>query len=69
VSFNLDQDGALNSINIVGNETDENIRMDVFDDLGGVPNDLIVETEIGFVEPGIVSFLEESDFVMPAAGY
>lgn len=54
-SYTLVQEGTLNSINIIGNNSGANFRMAVYDDNGGNPNNLIAESGIGVVGDGIIS--------------
>jgi hypothetical protein len=55
VKFNLEQEGTLNSLNLIGRNTGAQVQMAVYDDLNGVPNDLVAETEIATVGAGILS--------------
>jgi hypothetical protein len=53
--YTLVQEGTLNSINIIGNNSGANFQMAVYDDNGGTPNNLIVESGIGVVGEGVIS--------------
>tara|TARA_B110000114_G_C14958142_1_gene343213 strand:- start:62 stop:838 length:777 start_codon:yes stop_codon:yes gene_type:complete len=55
VKFNLSDNGILNSLNLIGRNTGAQVKMAVYDDLNGVPNDLIVISNIGVVGEGILS--------------
>lgn len=55
VSFNLSQVGVLYSLNMIGNGTGANFQMAIYDDNGGVPNNLVTYTAISTVGTGIMS--------------
>ena len=46
VAFTLEEEGTINSINLIGNDNGSLVQMAVYNDLTGVPDDLIVFSEI-----------------------
>ena len=68
VKHTLSQEGTLNSINLVGNDTSSGVQMAVYDDNGGVPNNLIVSSSPGTVGNGVIS-LPVTPTVLPAGDY
>lgn len=55
VNFTLSQVGVLHSLNMLGNVTTANLQMAIYDDLGGVPNNLVAYTGISSIENGLNS--------------
>ncbi len=55
VKFKLNSKGSLNSMNLIGNNTGAQVRMALYDDSSGVPNNLISSTAPGLVGTGIIS--------------
>jgi len=53
VAFTLEEEGTINSINLIGNDNGSLVQMAVYNDLTGVPNDLIVFSEIAEVVNGM----------------
>jgi len=54
-SFELNEEGILHSVNLVGTNTGAQVQMAVFDDNNGVPNNLVASTGITTVGQGVVS--------------
>lgn len=67
-SYTLSQEGTLNSINLIGNDTGVNVQMAVYDDNSGVPNNLIAVSNIGTVGDGVLS-LPVTPILLPAGNY
>ncbi|WP_052467058.1 T9SS type A sorting domain-containing protein [Psychroserpens damuponensis] len=55
VKHTLTEEGTLNSINFIGNNTGANVQMAVYDDLGNSPYNLVATSEIGTVGDGMVA--------------
>lgn len=55
VNFTLSEVGVLHSLNMFGNGTGTSIKMAMYDDLAGVPNNLVAQTAVGSVGTGVVS--------------
>lgn len=55
VNFTLSQVGVLHSLNMFGNNTPANLQMAIYDDMGGVPNNLVAYSSISSVEAGLNS--------------
>lgn len=55
VGFTLSQVGVLHALNMIGNGNGSNFQMAIYDDMGGVPNSLVANTNISTVGTGIVS--------------
>ncbi len=55
VHFTLSEVGVLHSLNMIGNETGANLKMAIYDDNGGVPNNLAASTGVSTVGAGVVS--------------
>ena len=55
VNFTLSQVGVLHSLNMIGNGTGASFQMAIYDDNGGVPNDLVAHTETSTVGTGTMS--------------
>ncbi|MDO5977133.1 hypothetical protein, partial [Flavivirga jejuensis] len=53
--YTLAEAGTLNSINLIGNDTGGNVKMAVYDDNGGAPDNLIASTGVVTVGSGVVS--------------
>ena len=53
VAFTLEEEGTINSINSISLETSSLVQMAVYNDLTGVPDDLIVFSEIAEVVNGM----------------
>lgn len=68
VNFTLSEIGILHSLNMFGNGTGTSIKMAIYDDLAGAPNNLIAQTAVGVVETGIVS-LSVSEIELQAGDY
>ena len=68
VKFTLSQEGTLNSINLIGNNTGEGVQMAVYDDNTGAPNDLIASSGFGTVANGTTS-LPVTPTLLPAGDY
>ena len=56
IKFTLTESGTLSSINIVGNDSGAEAQMAVYDDIAGVPNDLVASSETNTIVNGIVTF-------------
>ena len=56
VSYTLEEEGTINSINMIGNGSGSLVQMAVYNDLGGVPDDLIVFSEIAEVGNGMTVY-------------
>ncbi|MGY8884834.1 MAG: hypothetical protein ACKVKI_04900, partial [Flavobacteriales bacterium] len=56
VSYTLEEEGTINSINMIGNGGGSLVQMAVYNDLGGVPDDLIVFSEIAEVGNGMTVY-------------
>ncbi|NLL28706.1 MAG: T9SS type A sorting domain-containing protein [Bacteroidales bacterium] len=68
VKFTLPQEGTLRSINLIGNGTGTGIQMAVYDDNGGVPNNLIAHSELSTVGSGVTT-LPVTPILLPAGDY
>lgn len=68
VKYTLNEEGTLNSINLIGNGTGNGIQMAVYDDNSGVPNNLIASSSLGTVGSGITS-LPITPTLLPAGDY
>lgn len=68
VNFTLTQVGVVQSLNIIGNGTGANFQMALYDDNGGIPNNLVTSTGIGTVGSGVIS-LAVSPEQIPAGDY
>lgn len=68
VKFNLSQEGTLNSINLIGNNSGSGVQMAVYDDNAGIPNNLVTSSAIGVVGNGVIS-LPVTPIVLPAGNY
>jgi hypothetical protein len=68
VKFTLAEEGTLNSINMIGNNTGSDFQMAVYDDAGGAPNNLVSETGVGVVGIGIIT-LNVVPVVLPPGDY
>ncbi len=55
VKFNLSTPGTLTAVSLIGKNTGAQVQMAVYNDLNGVPNDLVAGTGVGTVGVGIVS--------------
>ncbi len=55
VDFTLSQTGVIQSLNMIGNGTGANFQMAIYNDNGGVPNNLVAETALSTVGNGINS--------------
>ena len=66
--YALSKEGILNSINLIGNGTGANVKMAVYDDNNGEPNNLITSSNLGAVGDGIVSF-DVDPIVLPPGDY
>ncbi|HLW31858.1 MAG TPA: hypothetical protein VKX40_06330, partial [Aequorivita sp.] len=55
VKFTLSQVGVLHALNMIGNGNALFFQMAIYDDMGGVPNNLVTNTNISSVGTGIVS--------------
>ena len=53
--FTLSQEGTLNSINLIGNDTGVGVQMAVYDDNEGVPNNLIASSGLSTVGNGVTT--------------
>lgn len=65
VSFNLGEVGTLTSINLIGRNTGAGVQMAVYDDLNGVPNNLVAQSNIGTVTSGVVSLPVANTVLQP----
>jgi len=65
--YTLSEEGTLRSINLIGNNTGTGVKMAVYDDNSGVPNDLITSF-IGVVGNGVISF-SVTPTLLPAGDY
>lgn len=68
VKFTLSEAGVLYSLNILGNGTGASFQMAMYNDNGGVPNNLVTYTSISNVGSGIVS-LPVTPEEIPAGDY
>ena len=68
VEYTLEQEGTLKAINLIGNNTGAGVRMAVYDDNGGVPNDLIAYSASSTVGDGLTS-LPVTPVLLPAGDY
>ena len=68
VKYNLSQDGTLRSINLLGNNTGEGVQMAVYNDVAGIPNNLIASSNLGTVGSGVTS-LPVAPILLPAGDY
>ncbi len=68
VKYTLSQEGTLNSINLIGNGTGEGVQMAVYDDNGGIPNNLIATSSQGTVDNGVTT-LPVNPVLLPAGDY
>ena len=66
--YSLSQAGILNSINLYGRGTFSDVIMYVYDDLAGVPNNLIATSALGSVGNGAIS-LAVTATALPAGDY
>ncbi|WP_161792614.1 T9SS type A sorting domain-containing protein [Psychroserpens damuponensis] len=55
VKFTLTEEGLLNSINMIGNNTGAQVQMAIYNDNNGEPDALIATSEIGVVTEGLVT--------------
>lgn len=53
--YTLSQEGTLNSINLIGNDTGVGVQMAVYDDNVGVPNNLIASSGLSTVGNGVTT--------------
>lgn len=56
VNFTLSEVGVLHSLNFLGNGSGTNVKMAIYNDISGVPNNLVAQTEASTVMTGINSF-------------
>jgi hypothetical protein len=68
VKFTLGQAGVLHSLNLLGQGTGAEVKMAVYDDNGGVPNNLLTQTAAATVGTGLLS-LPVSDIQLTAGNY
>ncbi|WP_052467057.1 T9SS type A sorting domain-containing protein [Psychroserpens damuponensis] len=68
VKYSLDKQGILNSINMIGNGTGVNIKMAVYDDNNGEPNNLVAASSLGTVGEGLIS-LDVAPVELPPGDY
>lgn len=68
VKFNLSEEGTLNSINLIGNNTGTGVQMAVYDDNSGIPNNLIASSSLGTVGNGVMT-LPVTPALLPAGDY
>ena len=66
--YTLAEEGTLNSINLLGNDTGALVKMAVYDDNAGAPNNLIATSGPATVGSGVVS-LAVTPVVLPAGDY
>ena len=62
VKYSLSQEGTLNAIKLIGNDSGSGVQMAVYDDNGGVPNNLIAYSAPSIVGDGL-TFARNSSFV------
>lgn len=55
VNFTLSQVGVIHSLNMIGNGSGATFQMAIYDDNGGVPNNLVAYTDASTVGTGIIS--------------
>ena len=55
IKLSLSKEGTLTSINILGNNTGSKVRMALYSDSGGAPNNLIAESSSGVIGMGVIS--------------
>lgn len=55
VKYTLNSPGILHSLNLIGNNTGSQVQMALYDDNGGVPNNLIAQSGIDTVGIGLLS--------------
>ena len=68
IKYSLPQEGTLNSINLIGNNTNANVQMAVYDDNNGVPNNLVASSSNSMVGSGRIT-LPVTPVVLPAGDY
>ena len=68
VKYTLEQEGTLKAVNLIGNNTGAGVRMAVYDDNGGVPNNLIASSASSTVGDGLTS-LPVTPVLLPAGDY
>ncbi|CAM4082698.1 MULTISPECIES: T9SS type A sorting domain-containing protein [Flavobacterium] len=56
VKCTIVEEGKLESINLIGKGTDAQVKMAIYDDKNGKPNQLIATTEVKSITNGILSF-------------
>ena len=55
VMFNLNTNGLLTSLNLIGNNTGAQVQLAMYEDNGGVPGNLVVSSDSTNVGAGIIS--------------
>ncbi len=65
VKFTLTEEGTLNSINLIGNNSGSNVQMAVYDDNVGFPNDLVVYSGVTTVGAGVISLPVTATLMTP----
>lgn len=68
VNFTLSEVGVLHSLNLIGNGSGANFQMAIYNDIGGVPNDLITSTATSTVGTGVMS-VPVTPVELPAGDY
>ncbi len=68
VHFTLSEVGVLHSLNMIGNGTGSLFQMAIYNDNGGVPNNLVTYTGISTVGTGVMS-LPITPVELPAGDY
>ncbi|PQJ80099.1 T9SS type A sorting domain-containing protein [Polaribacter porphyrae] len=68
IKVNLTEEGTLRSLNVIGNIAGSGIKMALYDDNSGVPNDLITSTSANTLKNGINSFVVTPK-LLPAGDY
>ena len=67
VKYSLSQEGTLNAIKLIGNDSGSGVQMAVYDDNGGVPNNLIAYSAPSIV--GELTSLPVTPVLLPAGDY
>lgn len=68
VKYTLGQEGTLNAINLIGNNSGTGVQMAVYDDNGGTPNNLIASSAQSTVGNGLIT-LPVTPVLLPAGDY
>jgi hypothetical protein len=55
VKFNLLENGQLHSLNLIGRNTGAKVQLSIYEDINGVPGNLIISTDTATVGTGVIS--------------